>query len=133
MVMQLDGDITILVDGEKVKFEFRDEHSRVRFLVVEMDPVQFCAALGRLAHRPIKMDFRGLDKIGKVQEHRTMDFPMPEGTPRYDRTAQKMIAREEAERLCSDGWEPDPFFNSQDSFFDLDGFMYARTTIRRWV
>jgi len=129
--MQLeDGRITILASPEKVDIEIRDHSAAISFVRVRMTPEQWATALSRLAYTTCDVHVRGLERVGLTMENRAFTFPLPEGTDYKD---QKERAIEEVEHICPEGWEPDLWFNSQDSFYKLEGWPYARTTIRRWV
>lgn len=46
---------------------------------------------------------------------------------------RKEVAIETIKTVCPDGWTPDLYFGSQNSFFRENGKEYARVTIRRWI
>lgn len=131
-----DGRITLLADQEGVTIEINDHVAGVPFVKVRMTPEQFCAALSRMAYTICEVDVANLEKVGKVMEHRELSFLMPERTSfrglcSHDERIE--VAIEEGKLACPEGWEADSYYSSQGSFFKLDGFPYARTTIRRWV
>ena len=128
--MNIQAKLTLLVSGDAVTIEVHDAAAAVRFLTLELTPEQFCAVLGRLAMVPCQSaKVTGLDLVGKSHECKNFEFPLPAGVKWRDKEA----ATTEVQRVCPDGWEPDLYFSSQDSFFDREGQRWARTMIRRWV
>lgn len=127
--MELEGRITILVDGNKTTVELRDEASRVRFARVELTPSEFCQLLSRTVEVDCKIEIAGLEKIGKKLTVDHLIFEMPEDSERSNR---EEIARRLAVELCPEGWTPDPYFESRDSFLYKDGKTWARAIIRKW-
>lgn len=126
--MKLDGRMTLLVDGQKVLLELKDNTSCRTFLTAEINPVDFCAMLGRLAGVPVEFNVYALNKLGKNMVMDTFEFKMP----KCEWKEQKKIASETVKKLCPKGWEADEYFNSQNSFFTKDNAQWARTTIRKW-
>ena len=131
--MRINAQITLLVKQEGVIIEIRDQDAGEIFLELGLTPEQFCQALARRWRVPCESaQVQGLEKIGKRQEYRSFEFPLPvaEGMILPDR---KINAMAEVRRLCPPGWQPDEYFDSQDSFFRREGQQWARTMIRRWV
>ncbi len=124
-----DGRITILVSEETTRIELRDGEADTTFARVELTSNQFCQALSRLSQTKCKMDVRGLDVIGKKMVHKKFEFKMP----KFNYSNREQAACDAVQEKCPDGWEPDLYFNAQNSFFIRDETEYARTTIRRWV
>ena len=118
-----DGDDTIhitLVDGL----------ASIEFAEVSLTPEQFALAITGLGRIVCDMEVRGLDRVGKKMEHDSLEFPL--GVESYAKNAKK-VAIKKAHEACPEGWIPDTYFGSQDSFFYRDGETWARCTIRRWV
>ena len=124
------GKITILFRQDGLKIEVEDGGSSVRFVDITLTQEQLCRALSREACVPCDITLSGLDKIGKTLQHRKFVFELPPDT-NYSNKKEK--AQEQIKLKCPEGWEPDIYFNSQDSFFTKDDKEYARTTIRQWV
>jgi hypothetical protein len=122
--------ITILANQDAVEIEIRDADACITFARVRLTPEQFCKCLSRLAHVECKASVSDLDLVGKKHENKKLTFPMPLCTEWKNR---KTVAYYEAVRVCPEGWEPDDFFGSQDSFFQKDGEQWASVTIRRWI
>jgi len=128
--VNIQAKLTLLVSGDHVTIEVHDETAAVKFLTLELTAEQFCAALGRLARVPCQSaKVTELDLVGKRHECKTFEFPLPDGAGWRDKEA----ATAEVRRVCPEGWGPDIYFNSQNSFFDRDGKRWAQTIIRRWV
>ena len=125
--MKIEGQISIRFDKSGLTIEVYDKNSSITFLEASLNPEDSCAALGRLFMVPCVLDVKGLDKIGKKHENSTHEFEIP------DRRIDKEVLYKLAVESCPDGWKPDNYFNSQNSFFQKDGKQFARCTIRRWV
>jgi len=124
-----DCGISILIGETGTRIEVRDNSSCTNFMRVELTPEQTCQALSRLSNTPCKASAHNLDRLGKTMELKTFTFEMPYNGYQ-DR---KTVAAITAKKMCPDGWTPDLYFGSQDSFFTKNGKKMARTTIRRWV
>ena len=57
----------------------RDEEASIEFCEVRMTGEQFANAVSGLFGQEVELDFRGLDKIGKTMEHKTVLVEMPAG------------------------------------------------------
>jgi hypothetical protein len=73
----------------------------------------------------------GLDRVGKEMEMKPFEFEIDSGSNYEQKNTEK--ARVEVDRVCPEGWSPDHYFNSKDSFFIKDDKVFARTMLRRWV
>lgn len=136
----LEGKVTIACgrrgadDLPTVRIEITDDLSFVQFLDLKMTAEEFVSAIGGLGHVPCEFTLRGLDKVGKVHEHDTLELELgPAGDYSFDRKKRaQMLANQWCEKN-EGGWYPDLQFNSQTSFFAKNGRQFARTTIRRYV
>jgi hypothetical protein len=118
-------------DDSIIRIEIEDDEAAARFLEIDISLEEFAQAVTGLSIRPCVGVVRGLERVGKKHEHKQFEFEIPsEG--KYERD-NKEIARKAVEKVCPKGWIPDTSFNSQHTFFEKDGKMFARTTIRRWV
>jgi len=125
-----DCKITMLLSADGLSIEIKDSGSNITFFRGLVSPENTCAAFGRLSSVEMSAaETYGLDKVGKTMEHKKFEFVMP---PSEWKT-KKQIASIAATDQRPDGWEPDLYFGSQDSFFMKDGVEHARCTIRRWV
>lgn len=123
------AELTVSIHDDTIFVRVGDKNAAIEFLELTVDPTIFVQALGTRAHVPCVAEVRGLDRIGKKQEHRTLEFPLPKKCYR-----DKELAREEVYKyLPGEEWKPDLEFSSQGSFFEKDGEYWARTIIRRWV
>lgn len=117
--------ISMLFGEDGLRIEVRDALSRAGFVDIFLTPEQVCMAFSRLSNTPCKMEIRDLDKIGKKMEHKSFEFEiLGEG---------KESAAIQAAKVCPEGWTPELYFGSQNSFFERDDKRFARCTIRRWV
>ena len=122
--------ISILVDGDKTRIEIKDGDAAVTFIRVELTPEQLSKCLSRLSSVECKATVDNLEHVGKTHTCKRFEFPLTDDV-NYDN--KKEIAKELAVSLCPDGWEPDLYFGSQDSFFTKGDEQWAKCTIRRWV
>ncbi len=130
--MNIDGKIIILSQQDgNIKIEVFDETSCLTFISISMTPEQFVkAALGRLSHCDCeKAEVFNLDLIGKLQEHKQFEFPIPGN----DYRLLEKTAISEVKKVCPEGWKPDLYFHSRDSFFLRNEKQWARCKIRRWI
>ena len=112
-----------------VEITLEDSNASVNFATVQIGFAEFAQALTGRGSIKCQVRTTGLDNIGKRMEHKQIEFPLPGATweNRQD-IAMKVVADN-----TPDGWTPDFYFRSQNSFFDRDGQTWARCTIRRWV
>jgi hypothetical protein len=133
--MNINGKITILIDREQTHIELKDEDSGITFARITLTPKELSSALSRLAYTPCKMEVHGLDKLGKIQEIKTLEFQLPREHMRstdHDELcdiAQKILDEE------NEGWQAENYFASQNTFFYKEEvhLPYARCTCRRWI
>jgi len=126
-----DARLTLLVNEDQINIEVEDCAASTVFLRLKLTPEQFTRALSRQAF--VKCDSGEvfhLDRVGKKQEHKTLEFPLPKDLGYGKR---KEAASAAVLERCPEGWIPDNYFSSQNSFFDKDGEPWARCTIRRYV
>lgn len=123
--------LSISIREGKVFLRIRDEAAATEFLELEVGQAEFVQALGGLRLTSCVAEIRRLDRLGKVHEHRMLEFPLHKKHRDYD--YDKELAREKVHKYCPEGWEPDLSFSSQNSFFAKDGGTWVRTIIRRWV
>lgn len=124
--MTIDGQFTLLISEDGAKIEFRDPVAATTFLRAEIAQEDFMKALGRLSNVPCQLTISGINRVGTKHECRPFEFEIPAGRKKDDAFA---VALE----LCPNGWQPDNYFGSKDSFFLKDGIQFAKCTIRRWI
>ena len=118
-------------EQQKISIKVRDDNSRITFLEIEIDLAKFTECLTGLSEVDCNIKTRGLGKVGKTKEMKPFEFEMPEDK-KWDND-RKVIAANLASKLAPEGWKPELYFNSQNSFFDKDGKQYARTSLLRWI
>lgn len=126
-----DPRITILVNQEYTTIELYDAEAGCHLFEIKLTPAQLSSALSRLSHTKCQAEIFNADKVNKKMEINKLIFNI-DGIDRYAKDSKKKLS-EQAIINCPDGWEPDNYFGSQDSFFEDNGHRYARVTIRRWV
>lgn len=127
--MKLKTRMTLLVSEEGVRMEIQDELSGEIFFRADIPSGAFCSMLGRLACVGVDAEIRGLDRVGMKMEIDKFVFEMPSG----DLAERKQTAIQLVQKLCPEGWTPDLYFGSQNSFFRDGDKPMAQATIRRWV
>ncbi|QGH72887.1 MAG: hypothetical protein [Podoviridae sp. ctrTa16] len=123
--------LTFLVNREHTTIEIKDDSSRALFFRGQLTPQELSEALSRMCATKFKGEVMNLCKVGKTHECKRFSFCISREL--YSSRNEEEIYKA-ALSVVPDGWTPDMYFNSQDSFFiDNDGKHYARTTIRRYV
>ena len=129
--MKLDNaKITIMVDQSRTTIELHDSKSSILIASIELTAEQFCRAIGRGAYTECVIEMNdSLHLLNKTMENKYFEFEIPD----VGYKEEQRVAKEQVIKLCPEGWEPDLYFASQDSFFRKDEKSFARCTIRRWV
>ena len=130
--MFINAQIDLLFSHEGLDIRIFDDDANITLVTLHLNQEQTCQAMSRLSRTHAeKCEIRGIDKIGKTMEMDHITFPMPKGVE-YKKRAQ--VAYEIAKDKCPEGWVPDNYFGSQNSFRNAkNGQLIARATIRRWV
>jgi hypothetical protein len=132
--MKIKGAISILGNTDEVEIEIYDPQSRCVFVSLVLTPSEFCqAAFGRLVRIPCTILVDNLEKVGKELNLDKIRFELPKDYLYANKSDLKEKAEELAVKNCPEGWTPDLYFGSQNSFFEKDGKLWAQTTIRTWV
>lgn len=122
--------ISIFINQHETIIELIDDDASTTFATVKLTNDQLAAALSRVAHTKCSIEVRGIDKIGKTMSHKYHEFCV-EGLD-YNRRNAKEVLSEKIKETLPDGWISDNYFGSQNTFFQKDGKMWCRTTIRKW-
>lgn len=99
--------------GTAVVIEVQDESSGVQFLRLRLSIADFAeAVMTGLSHRPCEMELRGLDVVGMVCEHKSVEIAFPYVTGE-SRAMQAQRAAETVAEYEVDGWRgwPDDLLN----------------------
>ena len=118
-------------DGDYIAVAIDDADASLREVVkIELSLEEYARAITGICSRPGKGVVREkqLRHIGKKMEHKSLVFELTQDAYRNKDMAKMMAAD-----VCPEGWEPDLYFGSQESFFCKGRKNFARTTIRRWV
>lgn len=129
--MKIKGQISMFFDENGLRMELRDKNAITTFAEIVLNKEETCSALARHGYTPCEIEVRNLERIGRKHEHKTFEFEIPTLKIPYNLRENTIIAL--AKKHCPNGWIPDLYFSSQDSFFNKDGKSWARTTIRRWI
>lgn len=125
------GKISILINRESTTIEIIDDDASVTFAKITLTPEQLSSALSRMAHTRCNIEVNGLDKVGKTMINKKHEFDIHGIDIDYNKRSE--ILSEIIKETLPEGWVPDNYFGSQDTFFKKDGRDYARTTIRQWI
>ena len=116
--------------GDFISITISGQNSRVEVMEVKMPIAEFAKAITGQGYCKGVGILRGADKFGLKMENKPFEFKLPDSS---DWKTRKSDAAGVVKFVCPDGWEPDSYFSSQDSFFSKGGEQWARCTIRRWV
>ena len=131
--MKINAKITLLINQDGLHLTMDDDDAVICFLDVRLTPQQTVEALSRLAHVPCECEVRGLNLVGKKRLSQKLSFEFAAGHS-YGEERQK-LATSKAKEVCPEGWKPDTYFGSQNSFsYNHDtGVTTAHTTAYKWV
>lgn len=122
--------ISIFVNADETTIEITDAEANVRFITVTLTARQFSQCLSRLSNVECNVLVQGLDKLNKKMLNKKHEFEIPDDVSRHENEDK---LSEIIKKTLPEGWIPDNYYRSQDSFFSKDGKKYARTIIRTWV
>jgi hypothetical protein len=125
---EYNGGITFLINEDGATIELNDVASGTTFVKISLDVQQLAEMLSRRWGTPCNIETYNLDVVGKKLTTDRLEFELP----KCNYKNQKKVAYKKALEICPEGWEPDNYFNSQNSFFRKDGKEFAQTTIRKW-
>lgn len=112
-----------------ISIRIKDENAKITFAEVEIKAADFADLLSSLQSRPCKVTVRNLENVGKTMERGDkLVFEMPDANYHDGDLAKKLAVAN-----CPEGWLPQLYFGSQNSFFTKSGITYARTSTYRWV
>lgn len=136
--MELKGSVTSSIRDGKVILEIQDKKSSITFLELTLDGNDFLRMLNGLAFVEADLVMRGVEKVGRVHEHKHFVFEYTEEWNRFrNGDFHKMLydlgTKLINEQYPGEGWQLDSYFNSQKSLFQKEGKHFARAIARRWV
>lgn len=130
----LDASITILVNVEYTEIRITNNQSNTDFVRAKLTPEQLSMCLSRMGNTKCEVDVYGLDKIGKTHENTKFEFEILDSMHKKgNEVSLHATCIESLQKQGMEGWIPDAYYGSQDSFFSRNGKHFARVTIRRWV
>lgn len=111
-----------------VNISLHDKDSGITFIEMKLTREQFInAAMNRLAMTHVEnAEVRDLDKVGKRLVLDTIKVEIP-------KYGDEKSAIELVQKNCPEGYVPDLYFKSRESFSQDNGKYYAQTRIRKWV
>ena len=129
--LNLDGKIRLSFDRyEGMKIEIVDNNSRKVFVSASIASENVSAAMSGMARIPCQFNALNTDKVGKFCFNCVLEFKVP---PSETKDAnRKVLALQQAIKICPEGWIPDKHYGSKDSFFVRNGVEWARTVIRHY-
>lgn len=119
--------ITMLFDEDGLSIDVADKASNLPVFKIRLDKDKTLQVLSRYARTYCNMETYNLDKVGKKMRMAT--FYVNLGKVEW---RDKKAARQKVLLCCPHEWQPDMYFDSQDSFFSFEGNEWVKTTIRRW-
>lgn len=128
--MKIPAKLTLLIGQDRTTIRIEDDLAGVLVAEVEISPETLSAVLSRLTCVKVDATIGPVECFGKKLEVRNFSFPMPKGVPYKDRIK---VAQELAVQFCPEGWVPDSYFGSQESFITVQDQPWAQTNKRRWV
>ncbi len=121
--------ITTSFERSGLIIKLRDDTSSNDIAEIKISAKNLALAFSGLYGVECEAKIFNIDKINKKMEHKKFEFEIGKDSF-FNR---KEIAIEKIKNTCPEGWIPDMYFSSQDSFFTKNEKDYARCTIRRWV
>lgn len=112
----------------KIHIEVQCSDSLAHFLAIELTTDQFAMLVTGCHQSDIKMEVRGLDKVGKTRVRETRQVFCPSKT--YDRDVlEKWIV----DHCQEDGWVLSPGLRSQHSMKSVDNGTLLNYSVCKWV
>lgn len=112
----MEGKLTILIGEESSRIEVVDSLSGIRFLSITLNPEQLSRLLSREGLVHVDMDIRGLDRIGKKLEQKTVTLELPSYLCGYYNRKNTNKLKEYVDAHLSDGWECRDYFGFKGAF-----------------
>jgi len=142
---ELDLNLTILGDEKGVHIDIYDSDAGICFLQIKLTPEDFLGlTLGRNAQRQVTGEFHSVHRVGKQLKIDHITFRIPDSID-YKERENIAYAAALTHSACQQGWIPDKYFGSQNSFFTKQkpfeqqelassrSESWARATVRKWV
>jgi hypothetical protein len=128
-----EGSVTLLFNDDGLDIEIRDEGSSVIIVKATLNVKQACQALSRLGNTPAKVEVGELSRVGLYMIHDILKFEVDRSVYYSHHDDNNKGLNLLADKACPEGWRPDYYFNSQNSFFTEGQKSFARCIIRKWV
>ena len=131
----LEGNIDLLVGHDGTTITIRDGLSSKPIIQVKLTPEQLSQALSRQAYTPCTFEYfhANHDKIGKKMENKHHSVKLPPELSKHGWRDNKEALDEFVLKNTPEGWIPDLYYGSQNSFYWQDEEKYVRFIIRRYV
>lgn len=125
------GRVTSNQAPDEIWIDLTDEKAATHFAVVKMTLADFARAV-TLLDVCCQIEVRGLDRVGRVMEHKTEWIEEPKGAPFGPLEAWQQRMRATIEPFEVDGWRHDAYdIQSRNSHRTKNG--KYQVTFRRWV
>jgi hypothetical protein len=127
--------ITILIQDKDIEFKFYDYLSCKTFFIFSLNFSNFIKALGRLAYVKCKSaSVLNLAYLNKKMIHKPFSLRISKSLYSNSYSKRKEI-EDLIKKKCPEGWIPDLYLNSQDSFkIDHTNNQYfVNTIIRKYI
>lgn len=143
--MKLKGKISISrwsgPDGPGIGIRIQDELSGIEFVDADMTIEEYGLLISGLASRPIEMEVRGLQNVGKKRIHEkrhasiSEEFLKANGYARYGdhKTKTKTYEQYIDEHLQQEGWVVSSYLGSQGSVSHRDGKVILNYSACKYV
>lgn len=108
-----------------IEVTIKDDGSR-ESITAKLTLEEFAMAVMGVGYRPCEVETPSdPSRLGRIKERMQVSAPVPTGN-RKDAAAAVIAATPE-------GWEPELYFNSQESFSGFGSGLVAHTSASRWV
>lgn len=112
----------------KIHIEVQCSDSLAHFLAIELTTDQFAMLVTGCHQSDIKMEVRGLDKVGKVRVRETRQVVCP--IKSYDRD---LLEQWIVDNCKEDGWLISPGLRSQKSIKSVDNGTLLNYSVCKWI
>lgn len=118
--------------GGHIDIEISGEQSRDARIEIKMLLSEFAKCITGLGYCEGEAEIYNPELFGKVRISEHFQFEVVGADSKYSAKSKKM-AEKQADENCPEGWIISKYFNSQNSFVEKDGKIYANTRIIKYV
>ncbi len=126
-----DAALDFMINAKETTIRLYDHVSNQTVVEITLTPEGLSQAMSRLSMTKCKaiVNEYSFSKLNKKMENKYLEFEINKDLRRGDEQELHALAQSN----CPDGWTPDKYYGSQNSFFTKEGKTYARAVIRRWI